>query len=288
MTSNFFYLYKKDISSNPLRGAMVDCLNLLFSLNDGAWQIAFFDKRISKDGICKASLKFLKFLKINIKQVGLRRLRDQDGYLIFGNHPMFLDPLLMITAIGNDEIKFFGSEIVLKAGHNFSRHIFPIRNLQTVNGKRRRQHLWDDWLFSLFLPSLGEYWERKGALIHNRRQVEKAAEFLAGGGKLIIFPFGHSHTPEWKNWRNGIGFVLAKALQKNSGKQIKLLPFFIEVNHPYIFQLKVLSRFRNPSNLNIFFNKEIDPAIFGGLISEPRKLSQRICEVYQNFASKLK
>lgn len=288
MKTNFFELYKKDAYSNPLKGLVVSCLNIFFPLDALAEKVPFFDQLIEKKGINQAALKMLKDLKINLQISGLKKIDQQSSYLIFGNHPMFLDPILILAAVQDEGIKFLGLKFILKIGSNFSKHVFPIQNLQLVNGKRRKRYVWDDWFFKFFLPFLGECDSREKAIIFNREQVEKSAEFLAEKGKLLVFPCGHGRSLEKKNWKKGIGFILSKAIQKYEAKNIKLLPFFINVKHPYLFQLKALSRFRKPGNLNIYFDKEIDASKYSHLTSDPRKLTQKIGEEYRKFVRVLK
>ena len=288
MKPNFFDLYKKDAYSNPLKELFVSCLNIFFPLDALAQKIPFFDKLIEKEGIGKTASELLKYLKIKITTNNLKKLDKKSGYLIFGNHPMFLDPILILTVIKEDKMKFLGLKFILKIGSNFAKHVFPIQNLQIVNGKRRKKHLWDDWFFKFFLPSLGECNLREKAVVFNREQVEKSAQFLAKKGKLLIFPCGHGRSLNKKNWKNGIGFILSKAIQKYGGKNIKLLPFFINIKHSCTFQLKALSRFRKPSNLNIYFGKEIDASKYSHLTFDPRKLTRRIGEEYRDFIRSLK
>lgn len=287
MTSNFYDLYLKDSRSNPFKNFALRGLNAFLSINQVAEKITFFDEQIANKGLNNAALKLLGAFKVRVNSVGLGKLENQNAYLIYGNHPTFLDPLLILTALGLDEIKLFASVVVLKIGPNFSRHVFPIKNLQTAAGKRRKQHLWDDWLFKIF-PSMAEYCDREKAIIDNLKQVEKAADFLAEGGKFLIFPFGHGKSPDRKNWKKGIGFILNKALKRRKCPKIKLLPFFIEEVHPYLFHFKVLFRVRRVKTLNIYFGKEIEPSKFGDLVSDPKKLTDKISKEYRKFVRALK
>lgn len=288
MGADFFDLYRKDRNSHFSKRLLFNFVNLFFCLDEVAKKVAIFDKEISEKGISQASFNFLASLKVKIEPIGFKKLKDEEGYLIFGNHPTFLDPFLVFATLGWDKIKFFAGEGVLKIGPNFSKHIFPIKNLQTVVGKRRKQHVWDDWLFKYFLVSLDNYYERDQAVIFNQKQIDRAADFLGSGGKLFIFPCGMSLSMAEKKWRKGIGFLLAKALKERGGKKIRLLPFYIQVNRPYFFQFKRLLRFKGETNLKIFFGQEIDASSFKELIFDSRKLTQNISEEYRNFIKELK
>ena len=184
MRSSFSKIYQRDIKYNFVNRSIFDSLNLFLSLDKAIAQVDKYDNLISTKGISRASAKFLKSLDINLKVKGLKKIRNQDSYLFLGNHPTLIDPMAVIAALGRDEIKIFSGENISKIGPNFSKYIFPIRNMQRINGKRKKGNLLD-WIYCLFLRSLVEYWDRKRAIIHNRAQVEKAADFLAhGGGKV--------------------------------------------------------------------------------------------------------
>lgn len=288
MGISFYDLFKKNVNSNLIFKAVFNFLNLFLSIDETIKKVAYFDKQIPKDGVCKVCFKFLQYLKINIQTAGLTNVKSQNGYLFFGNHPMILDPISIIVLLKLDHIKLVATEYALKIAPNFAKHIFPIKNQQTVNGKKRKRHPWDNWPLLFFLGSSIGYCEREKAIAFNQKQIEKAAQFLSQGGKLLIFPGGYGCSLEKENWKNGIGFLLNKAIKESDGKNIKFVPFYIKVNHPNLFQLKALFRFRKPSSLNIYFGKEIDVSIFGNLISNPKRLTQKISEEYRNFVKSLK
>lgn len=288
MILDFFNLYKKEASSSPFKKLVLRCVNPLFPIDELAKKTADFDKQIGEEGIRLASLKLLKYLEVKVKPVGLKKLNNQNAYLIYGNHPTLLDLLSIIGVVGDDGIKFLAGEGALKIGPNFSKHIFPTKNFQTVNGRRKGRRPWDDW-YLIFFPNLIKgYCERKKARSHNRKQIEKAALFLAKGGKFLISPFGHRRSPEQKNWKHGIGFVLSKAIKKYGGKRVKLLPFFIKVDHSYLLEAKVYSKFRKPTALNVFFGSESNASIYKDLILKPKELTEKIGEQYRNFVDGLK
>lgn len=278
--SSFSKIYQHDIKSNFFNRSVFNSLNLFLSLDKIMTQVDKFDNWIFSEGISRASAKFLESLDINLKVKGLEKITNQDSYLFMGNHPSLTDPIAVIAALGCDEIKFFSDENVLKVGPHFSRHIFPIKNMQRINGKRKKGTL-IRWIYCLFLRSLIEYGDREKAIIHNRVQVEKAADFLAHGGKFMIFPFGAKFKKS--QLKKGVGFILSKAMQRKNGREIKLMPFYIKIWDGYIFSIRTLFKFRKSINLEIIFGKVVDSSVYQNLVNQPQTLALKIYQDYGNF-----
>src|SRR4030042_6047593 len=178
MNSSFYEIYQQEIKRNWFCRLIFTSFNFLFRLNSTVKRATLFDKEIKELGISQASVNFLNFLKIKLRVTGGEKLEQNTGYLFFGNHPTLIDPIAMITVIADNQMKFFSGANILKIGPNFARHIFPVKNMQEENGKKRKE-IFIYWIYPLFFKSLVEYWGREEAVRYNRLQVEKAADFLA-------------------------------------------------------------------------------------------------------------
>jgi hypothetical protein len=280
MNFSFYETYQKEVKKNCLCRLIFTCFNFLFRLNSTIKRSILFDQEIKKLGISQASANFLDFLKIRLQVTGRTKLEKNTGYLFFGNHPTLIDPIAMMTVIADDQMKFFSGANVLKIGPNLARHIFPIKNMQEKNGKKRKEIL-IDWIYTLFFKSLVEYWEREKAIKHNRFQVEKAADFLASGGRFLIFPILDFSGK--RRFQKGIGFILSKARQKNKERKIKIVPFFVGIKYANLFTLLTLFKYRKPINLEIVLADPIDFSQYQKLIKKPKELALVIEADYLKF-----
>lgn len=278
---SFYEIYKKDKQNSWFSRLAFSCFNLLFSLDKTMEKIPLFDKWIKIYGLEPASSKFLSSLKIKVERVGFKRLNNKNAYLIFGNHPTLIDPLVVLSVIKQDNTQIVAGDNVTKIGPNFSKYIFPIKNLQIIDNKPRKVILLD-WLYPIFFKSIAEYHKREDALTYNRNQTNKAADFLARGGKLLIFPGGQEKISK-ETMANGIGFILSRTIKKQA-KNVKILSFFVDIGHPNLFMLKALFKLRKkPIKIKIFFDHEVDASCLRGCITKPKEITRKLEKDYINF-----
>lgn len=285
MKSDFYSLWKKDTGSNFLKRFIFALLNLFFRLEETAKNLTSFDQWILKESPSQASLKLLKFFNIKLKTFGVKKLNPKNGYLIYGNHPSMIDLFVILAGLKSEKIKALGNQSVLKNIPNLSQYIIPIRNLQF--GKRKRINNILGRFYMANFQSIVKFWPREKAVAYNRAAVEKAADFLAKQGKLLLIPYGQKYLPNKKYLKKGIGFVLVKAMKKSNCKPIKLLPFFIKIDQPKCFDFLVLFRFRKRLNIKIYFGPEKDGFRFKNLISNPRKIALAINKNLEEFIAKI-
>jgi len=283
MSSNLLTLYKKDTQQNFLSRFIFSGFHLLFPLDRIISKLAVFDQQIDEKGHQQALTNFFDFLKVEVEVKNLTGLRKKNSYLIFGNHPTFLDPLVIWFALKTKNIKLIIEQNALKIGPHFSSHIIPIKYIQTLNGKIRHTS-WTTRLSYSFFKSLAEPTERQEAVKFNLRQINTAGRFLAQSGNLLVFPYT---TLNKKKISKGIGFILAKAMTKPRNRPIKILPFFIAVKPSNFWHLKAMFRFTKNIGLKIYFGEEIDAGELKNLVNQPKKTTTRLDQIYKDFIGQL-
>lgn len=213
-------------------------------------RLTLFDEEISKLGIAKSSQRLLDSFNIEVKIINPPRINPNCGYIIYGNHPSYAEPLALFSLLGDKKTKMIAGDNVAKIGPNFSRYLFPVQNIQFRNGRFGNL---SNYLLFLFAKDYFNFHQRKRATAHNLKLTKKIPDFIASGKKFIIFPNGQQANP-MHCWRNGIGFILSDALKKKNCLSIKLLPFYVKIGSPILFQLRFLYSLKN--KMEIVFGKE--------------------------------
>jgi len=239
-------------------------------------RLDLFDKEIAKLGIARSSQRLLKTLNVQVQFINPPRLKRECGYIIFGNHPTYAEPFALFALLGSPQTKLISGDNVAKIGPFFSRYLFPVKNLQLRKGKPNS--LFARLLFLLAKNQIN-FHQRQKAVAHNRKIVRQIPPFLRAKGKFIIFPAGQCTSPLQDRWKNGIGFILANTLKYQTCPPLQLLPFYVAVDHPRLFQLKLL--YALPNKMKIIFGSPFGAYQFRHL--PPKTIRQKLEEGYKNW-----
>lgn len=87
--------------------------------------ISKFNCNVSSLGWYKANKQYIADLEISI-QASLPDFPKTGGVIVYANHPTGLDPFVISSVLGRDDVYFLGDVYQAKKGKNIARHIIPV------------------------------------------------------------------------------------------------------------------------------------------------------------------
>jgi hypothetical protein len=182
----------------------------------GALQFAkdwvHFESQIEKKSVPVVAKSIFDYLGLEIPQDELPDEFSQPGQpaILLGlNHEAVVEPIILISLLNRDDIKFPGMKVFQYLGPNISEYILPLLPKKVAidysgNTKPSISNKLDPFyqLYCLEDKSIEEI----GRL--NQSSLHQAAGHLAEGGALIIFPNGGRsiNCP----WYQGIGQIISR------------------------------------------------------------------------------
>lgn len=164
--------------------------------------------------------KFLEKLGIKVR-TKLHKFPSKGAVLVYANHPTGLDPYLISSVLGRNDVYFLSDIYQTLKGKEIASHILPI-------------YYWSvfDFIFKPILSWPGFFIMRirKGlirknlARSQNRKSLDNAVKLLSKGNVVLIFPSGGEAF--YRPWKSGIGKIIKESIKRGVNfklYQIKIL-----------------------------------------------------------------
>lgn len=145
---------------------------------------------------------------------------SKSGVLLIANHITAID-LFIMGSLTRQPFYFIGSQILLGLGGKWLQHIMPI-----YLSASRTRNLWD-WPRKIVWRYRERITDEAQAHAYNLKVMEEAAQLLAKGETVLMFPSGRSLRGKWAN---GVGYLVHSL--KNSPVKVALasiqpLPMYV-------------------------------------------------------------
>jgi hypothetical protein len=170
-----------------------------------------FENRLNHESICHVCHDFFGYLGLEIQSNRIPEALKQPGksMILLGiNHEAIIEPLILASLLGRNDIKFVGMKVFQYLGPNVAKYILPVlpKKVAHDNGNDRKSSFSIKFdiildLYRLESLSLAEIEQL------NSSSIQQAADHLAEGGVLIIFPNGGRDVS--CSWYQGIGQILS-------------------------------------------------------------------------------
>jgi hypothetical protein len=141
--------------------------------------------------------------------------------IVYGAHGSILTPLLLAAAIDRPDLKMVAASYIAKLGPNIAACSFPVYAAAPINVKRAGRK-------GIVPRAMGWIaWKSEGGLDadvareRNRDSLRRAADYVRGGGGLLIAPEPRDHR---EPWRLGIGALVADLAHDPGTSPVYLVP----------------------------------------------------------------
>ena len=236
-------------------------MNLIFKLLGIEKNIKEFAINIENIGWFQANQKYIEDLRINVEN-SLKDFPKNGGVLIYSNHPTGLDPFLISSLLGRDDVYFLSDVYHAKKGKSVQDHMIPIHY---ANWKELQQRSALAFFGFIFMRLSSGFVSRDVSKKKNLQAINTAVKQLANSHVVLIFPSGGSR--EAIPWKKGIGeicltsynnkqnFILYKCEIKGLS-DFGLLRHFLSGKN---FYKKMIVRVMGEKMDTSFLKKEKDP-----------------------------
>jgi len=220
--------------------------------------LAKLEREIPSYGIKNQASKFVNKLKITpavYSDITNKNFQNQKGILIYGiNHSAFIEPIILFSLLNQKRIKLIIFRMYYFIGKNFRKYTLPVatRNYSKEKNFSLKAKLDPSQRFRKF-----EALSDSQIIKINEKSLKDAAEVLAKGGIVIIFPGGGGS--ELKKWGFGISKIIMQIKKEKRG-EVSLLPvYFSGMGYKRIL-LRIIKVYKGvnqgPLRVGVYFGKE--------------------------------
>ncbi len=189
------------------------------------------EKQIPQRGLPKTAVEFLDQIGIEYQLTGSDKnyfQKHEGSVILLGlNHEFFAEPIILTAAGGRKDLYFFGIKTIAYTGKNFAKFVLPVLPRKYAAGRGallfRKKPKDSIDIFADFLNLERFNAEEIDKL--NNDSINKAANVLAEGHALMIFPNGGRVVTH--PWMRGIGEIIKVLREKNYDKTIILPSQFL-------------------------------------------------------------
>ena len=174
-------------------------MNIIFRLLDIQKYVGKLAGNIEKVGWYDANLQYITDIGIRVS-ADLENFPKKGGALVYANHLTGLDPFLLSSILGRDDVYFLSDNYHAGKGNRVQEHMISIYYSS-----------WKELLYRSGLSFFGfifmrlntGFTPREEAKKKNIQAVETAVEHLSKGHVVLVFPSGGNK--EKSPWKKGIG-----------------------------------------------------------------------------------
>jgi len=215
---------------------LLKALFKIFPLESMLRITASYDSNIQKIGFYKSSKKYIQDLGVTVIEDAKSEIKG--GCLIFGNHPTGLDPYIISSILGRDDIYIVADIYQKRKGENIGKQVIPIVYSRTQKNLANREFL--NKIGFYVMRQFTGYVDRAVVKKNNEKTIQIAGKLIQDGHVVLIFPDGGSNNPEF--WFNGIGEVIKTATSNQKPIQmyaanIKGISTYLLIRH-FLFNRK--------------------------------------------------
>lgn len=208
--------------------ALRSCLALADRLYPVSQAVAFageMDRRVRSDGLvdaCRAGVDRLGLACEFVMSESTREVLASAPVIVYGNHPTLLTPFLVGAGVGRSDLRFFMLSYVGHLIPAIREYMLPLelsapsgwKEWRTGGNRRMVAH----WLTQV-LEKGRKPVDPKPA---NRLSLGRGAQFVSGGGCVVIFPSGGGKRD--RNWYPGIGQLARQLAANPETRDVYLVP----------------------------------------------------------------
>jgi 1-acyl-sn-glycerol-3-phosphate acyltransferase len=170
----------------------------IFGLQD---ILTIFSRTIPAKGWCRANQLLLEALGISVTSK-ITDFPQKGAVLVFANHPSGLDPYILSSVFGRDDVFFISDIYQTKKGEQVAKHIIPVFDNWLEFRKRPFLSWFGFWWMRLVAGSV----TKQQASSLNSQAIATAVSRLKAGHVVLIFPSGGDSLN--RPWKPGIGKII--------------------------------------------------------------------------------
>jgi 1-acyl-sn-glycerol-3-phosphate acyltransferase len=200
-------------------------MSFVFRLLGIAGILENFVGNIKKIGWYRANQRYIADLGIKL-DTSLRDFPKKGGILVYANHPTGLDPFILSSVLGRDDVYFLSDVYHAKKGEGVQEHMIPVYYSNWRDLWKRSGLAFGGFILMRLTSGFLSADEVRA---RNRQAIEIAVQKLREGHVVLIFPSGGDN--EQFPWKKGIGEIILQM------KEVRFILYECQISHVITFHL---------------------------------------------------